>query len=193
MPSKFFLTEIRKWLLHLTIIIAVFALAFWLTRFVQHNSVLQDLVFSYGYLGIFAVSVFSGLDFIVPIPAISFVPLFLESGFSFWPTIFIMVLGVTVADTVAYIIGVVLRRVTSESYDSKIVRRLDRLRSRFYWGPVVALFFFALIVPFPNELILLPLGFMGYHLRHLLPVLFLGNGLFTIGAAFGIVSVFHVL
>jgi len=190
---RLFFIKIRKWLIYFAVIVSIFTFAFWLALLAKESSVIRELVSSYGYMGIFVVSVFSGFNFVVPIPAISFLPLFLESGFNLWFTIFIMSLGMTLADVVAYIFGVLGRRFTLSANNAKIIARMNKLRSRHYWAPVVALFFFAAFIPLPNEFLMVPLGFMGYNLRYIFPVIFLGNTIFNIFTAFGVISLFNIL
>lgn len=190
---KYFVTKIRKWLIQFAALVAVLGLAFWATLFVQENIFVQDFIARYGYVSIFVVSLVSGLDLIVPVPAISFLPLFLSAGLNLWLTLFILVLGITVADTISYVIGVFGRNIVISARNKRMIARLDRLRGRYYWGPLVVLFFYSIFVPLPNELLVIPLGFMGYHLRHIFPIVLLGNSIFNTLAAFGVISLFNTI
>lgn len=190
---EFFIKNKKKWLVHLIIIAVVFAFAFWLAIFVQDNLVLQEAVGNFGYLGVFLASFFSGLGLIIPIPVISFLPLFLEAGLHFWVVLVIMVLGITTADITSYIFGLLGRRVVLSDSNKKIVIRLDKFRSRYYWGPLAALFLYAVFVPLPNELLIIPLGFMGYKVRYILPILLLGNSIFHTVVAFGVIGLFNTI
>ena len=190
---KFFGTKIRKWLLQLTIFMGVIGLIFWVTLFVQENVFVQDFIARYGYVSIFAISLISGLNLIVPVPAISFLPLFLAAGLNLWPTLFILILGVTAADILSYGIGVFGRNIVISAKNQRMITRLDRLRTRYYWSPLIVLFFYSIFVPLPNELLVLPLGFMGYHLRHIFPIVLLGNSIFNTLAAFGVISFFNTI
>ena len=193
MLSQYFFAHTKRVLIYGAVVIFAFSLLLFLARSVSQNSYLKEFVSGYGYFGVFLVSVLSGFNLIIPVPAASFVPLFVEAGLSLWVTIFIIALGTTVADILAYSIGIIGRHVTSELPQSKVVARLDKMRERWQWGPIVALFLFVVFIPFPNEIILIPLGFMGYHLRLILPVVFFGSAIFNIAAAFGALGLFNLL
>lgn len=55
------------------------------------------------------------------------------------------------------------------------------------------LFLYAALVPFPNEILIIPLAFTGYRVLYILPPLLVGNGIFNLLAGFGIVSLFGML
>lgn len=171
------------------------ALAVWgalyLGRLAHENVFIQEAVRQFGYFGIFVVAVLSGFNLAVPIPAISFLPLFLESGLNVVIAVAIITLGMTVADSIAYMIGRAGRGFVNLNHP--ILRRLDKLRTRYYLAPVIVLGFFAALVPFPNEILVFPLGFLGYRLRILLLPLLLGNAVFNALSAVGVVSLFSWL
>ena len=56
--------------------------------------------------------------------------------------------------------------------------------------PLAALFVFICIVPLPNELLLIPLGLLGYRIVHVAPVIFIGNITFTLLYAKGLLELF---
>src|SRR3989344_4832822 len=91
-----------KVIVQIIIIAAIIALAFLLTNRVTEDELLRDLVARFGYIGAFFVAVISGINIFVPIPAVSFLPLFIESGLNFYLTIAAIVIGVTVGDVVGY-------------------------------------------------------------------------------------------
>ena len=179
-------------LLKLLGIAFILLLAFWLVRLAENSSMIVDIVFQYGYVGIFVVSVISGFNIVVPVPAVSFVPLFLEAGLSLKAVIATMVLGLTFADLLGYAIGRSGRELASTFHHKKIFRRLDTMRSKHYFAPIIFLFFFASLVPFPNEVLVIPLGFLGYRFIHVFIPLFLGNIIFTIIASFGVINLFKL-
>ena len=129
-------------------LILLFAL--WLALIASNSSIIADIVSKYGYIGIFVISVISGFNVVVPVPVVSFVPLFLEAGLSLWAVIATMVLGMTFADLLGYAIGRSGRELTSTRNRKKILGRLDRMKSKHYFAPIIALFFYASLVPFPN-------------------------------------------
>ncbi|MCH7529712.1 hypothetical protein IIB50_01185 [Patescibacteria group bacterium] len=185
----------KRWklLLQITFIGAVIALAFWAAQFAQENTAVQALISSYGYLAIFLVSIISGFNLVVPIPAVSFLPLFLESGLSLWVLLFTMTAGVTLADIIAYLVGKSGRQIAIMENHSKLFVKIDTLRAKYHSAPLFILFAFASIVPLPNEILVLPMGFIGYRLREIILPVLLGNGVFNTITAFGIISLFQVL
>ena len=171
----------------------VVAGAFYLANFARESEAVQEVISTYGYFGVGVVALISGFNLAVPVPAVAFMPLFLESGFNFWISIFFLVAGVTVADFVAYYIGKLGRHITLYSRDGNMLARLERIREQYRWGPLVALFLFISFVPFPNEILLIPLGFLGYTFYRLLPIVIVGNFLFNILYSTGAVGLFEIL
>lgn len=84
---------------------AVISFAFYLAHLATGSEVIQEIVRRYGYLGSFLIAVFSGFNFLVPIPAASLMPLFIESGLSFLPTVIFITLGMTAADAISFFFG----------------------------------------------------------------------------------------
>jgi len=172
---------------------AIIAFAFYLSRLIQGNETVQDLVAQYGYVGIFLISLISGFNLAIPVPAAAFMPLFLEAGLLFWPAIFLMAIGVTTADFIAYFFGKIGQQVVVHSADGNTLSRLENIRRRYYWGPIIFLFLFSSLAPFPNEIILVPMGFLGYHFLRILPVVFVGNFIFNILYVSSFANLFEVL
>lgn len=170
----------------------ILAGAFFTARFAQESEQVRALVAEYGYFGIFLVSAISGFNLAVPIPAIAFLPLFMESGLSFWPVVWFIVAGLTLADLVAYYLGRVGHQALAHS-NSRFLLVLQKTRKRFRWAPIVILFFFASFVPLPNEILLVPLGFLGYRLAYVFPVVFSGHLVFNTLYGTGIINLYEFL
>ena len=185
------MSKLLKITLQLLFLAGIVALALYLAKLATESEVLREIVASYGYIGIFVISVISGFNLFVPIPAISFLPLFIESGLSFWPTIFLITLGMSVADIIAFMLARAGRHIAAQSFGERAFATLYKLRDKHYKYPLVFLFFFAAVAPLPNEVILVPLAFMGYSFRHLLPVVFAGNLIFNILFAKGLLKIFY--
>jgi hypothetical protein len=64
-------------------LIILMAGLFHLAKIIRNNPGVRDAILAYGYPGIFFISLLSGFNIAVPIPAIAFLPLFLESGLIF--------------------------------------------------------------------------------------------------------------
>lgn len=173
------------------VVLALVVLAFGMAlgRIARDNDVVRQAVAQYGYVGVFVVALVSGFNVVVPVPAVAFMPLFVTSGLDLATTLGIIVVGVTVADLVAFSLGragadlEVLER-------SRAVRRLRALRERHYWMPLAVMFFYACLAPFPNELLAIPLGLMKYPARHMILPLLLGNLVFTAYATFAVLALF---
>jgi membrane protein YqaA with SNARE-associated domain len=168
---------------------------FQLTNFIISDDYIRGWVVGFGELGIFLISVISGFNVVVPIPIITFVPIFVESGFSIISVIFIITAGMTVGDSLSYAIGRLGRRVVL--YESvkkkKLFVKLKYYQEKSPYIPMFILLIYASIVPLPNELIVMPLGFLGYRFINILPVLFAGNVVFNTFASLGIIKIFDIL
>lgn len=172
-------------------LVAVVASAIYLARIASGNEVIQEIVLAYGYIGIFIVALISGFNLVVPIPAVSFLPLFIESGLSFWLTIFIIALGMTAADTLCYFFVRVGKVLASKSLGEKVFEKFHNLREKYYHYPLVILFVFASIVPLPNELLLIPAVILGYSFIQLIPIVLVGNFIFNLMFAKGLLNIFN--
>lgn len=161
----------------------------WLGRIAMQNEVIRELVVRYGYAGIFVVALVSGFNIIVPVPAVAFVPLFVASGMDFVATVAVIVVGVTIADMLAYALGRAGRELDVMKH-AKVLKRLEAVRAKRYWSPLVMMFFYACFAPLPNEILAIPLGLMGYPALHVaLPLLF-GNLVFNTIASVGVRALF---
>ncbi len=174
---------------------AVFFGAFLIAQHAQESEQIQDIVQQYGYGAILVLGFISGLNLVIPIPAIAFLPLFIESGLDFYITIIFITLGMTCADSVAYAIGNTGRKVISRTTGStrKVMEKLEAARDRYTLLPLIILFLFAAFAPLPNEVLLIPMGILGYRFVSLLPVLFIGNIVFNIVYSSGVLTIFEVL
>lgn len=186
--------QARKLILHFIVLLFVVALALTLARFVRDNDLVQNLVAQYGYLGIFILAFVTGFNLVaVAIPAVTLMPFFLASGLNFWLVIIFITCGMTLADTTAYILSRLGRKIASSTLSprgKKILLRLEKLKEKFSWGPIVALFLFASVAPVPNETLLIPMGFLNYQMYKILPAVFAGNFVFNTLYATGLVHVF---
>ncbi len=180
-----------KIIFKLAAVIAIFAAAFYLARFAGENETVRGIVADYGYFGIFAVAVLSGFNLAVPVPAVAFLPLFIGAGLNFWITIILITVGVTLADSFTYIVG----RWGREIFDNKkaIITALERAGERHWWAPMAVLFFFSAFIPLPNEILVMPLGFLNYKFKRIWPVILTGNFLFNYLYSKGIISVFEAI
>ncbi len=164
----------------------------WLERLVVQSDFFQQMIFSYGYFGIFLASIISGFNVVFPIPMVTFVPIFLASGLSFIPVLVTISLGMTLGDFLGFGLGVLGSKI-SLSNAERIKNRLLWLRDRYRIGPLVGLFCFVAFTPIPNEVLVVPMGFLGYRLRVIAPILVFGNLVFNSIAYFGFLNVLEIV
>ena len=172
------------------ICIGIFIFAFWLGEYAEDNELIKRFIASYGYVGIFIIAIISGFNLAVPVPAISFLPLFLGAGLNIWITIVLITLGVTLADMIAFLLGRAGRYVIKEG---KMIKRLERMRDKNPHFPIFFVFLFASFVPLPNEVLGLPMGFMGYNRWAVFCAFLFGNFVFNTLYGFGVVNLFNFI
>ena len=182
----------EKIALQAVLLAAIIVFAFYLANTAEKNEYVQTLVANYGYVGIFITAVVSGFNLIVPVPAIAFLPLFLTSGLSFVPTILLITLGTTIADIAAYFLGKAGPHVIHYSFEDGVLRKLERIRERYRWAPMTVLFLFASFAPLPNEILLVPMGLLGYRFARIVPIAIAGNLVFNSLYATGVVGLFNI-
>ncbi len=187
----------RKTILQIVVLILVFSFALYVAYLAQGNDAVKNAVLQYGYVGIFILAFVTGFNLVVPVPAIAFMPLFLEAGLDFWITIAIITVGITLADSIAYLIGGVGHDVLthSEKYKKKgsMFQRLLKLKKKHPYAPLVFLSVYSVIAPLPNELMVIPLALLGYRYLHIFPIVFVGNFIFNIIYASGVESLFQLI
>ena len=187
----------RKIILQIIALILILAFAFYVAYLAQGNDAVKQAVLEYGYAGIFALSFATGFNLVVPIPAIAFLPLFIEAGLNFWITITIITVGITLADSLAYLIGGIghemLMKNPKYSRERSVFKKLLRLKKKHVYAPLIFLFFYSIIAPLPNELMVIPLALLGYRYLQIFPVVLVGNFIFNIIYANGIDSFFNLL
>ncbi len=165
---------------------ALVAAGFALGGSIHGNEDAAELVRAFGYFGVFLAAVVSGFNLVVPVPAVAFLPTFLAAGLDLWPTILVMSLGVTLADSIAFLIGNAGRSFARRGKARDAVRWLEKLRERSPAAPLAALAFVAAFVPIPNEVVALPLGLMGYRFRAVFATVLCGNLVFNTLFAHGV-------
>ena len=185
-------TKITKLTITLAAFLIIVVMAFWLGKTAGENEQIQQFILRFGYLGIFLASLLSGINIIVPVPAVSFVPAFVQAGHNIWLTMGLIAIGVTLGDSIGYLIGAMGREIILIKSAGR-VDTLEKLRQRYHWAPLVLLLLFAAFIPFPNEVLVIPLAIMGYKWLQLAPILFLGNTAFTIAAGYGFVNLFGAI
>lgn len=180
---------VKKNIRQITILIVFGIIAIWLNSIHVDPEMFKGIAARYGYLGVFAGAMFSGFNILVPIPIIAFFPFFVESGLQAHILVAIIALGMSIGDTVGFIIGKSGRAVVTMK-DGKITRALKRAQDKHSLIVAAVYFLYAAFAPVPNELVVLPGAYMGLRFwQVILPVL-LGNIVFNSLIALGLVQLF---
>lgn len=162
--------------------------AFSLANYVTTNETAQLYIASSGYGGIFLFSILTGLS-LIPIPAVTFTPVFVAGGLTLPFIIIALIAGICVADGLGFYFGhysksFVLTKFP-ESY--RFVHNIYTKRRRLV-VPLVCLYI--AFVPLPNEFVLIPLGVIGIPFRSLVVPIILGNTINQTYLALGIQNLF---
>ena len=183
-------TAAKKYTVFALFFVAVTTFALWLSIFVSESEVAQELVAKYGYLGIFVMGTVSGFNLAFPVPAVAFVPVFTASGLSAVPAVILMALGMTLGDLAGYFIGRAGHEVLLKNHNSDN-GILGKFREKLRRAPLLLLFLYIAFVPFPNEILVIPMGFIGYRLKHIFPVILAGNMIFNTLASLAFLGIFQ--
>jgi len=178
-------------ILGLVLLIALaFVGSFFLADYVRDNGTARALVEHFGYVGILAISIITGLNLFVPIPAATFAPIYASAGFPLLAIIAALVAGTVIADTIGYLIGLGGRRIATHAHPV-LQEKMQRFTEQHHRLVLPLVFLYAAFSPLPNEVILIPLAITGIRYRLLfLPLLF-GTILYETLFVYGITSAFH--
>jgi len=174
-------------------LVFIFALAFGVSGMVKDSDFVSDLIRRFGYGGIFLIAVVSGFNLVVPVPAISFLPIFLVSGLNTFAVIAVIAAGMTFADFMGFLLGKASRRIAMSDFERKVLNKFEKIKEKLNWSPALALFLFASLAPIPNELIVIPMAFLGYKFTYILLPVFLGNMVFNSIYALGVVNILKLI
>jgi len=180
----------NAWVIKLFLILGVLLALILSFESLVSNDFLREVITEYHYFGVMVVAFVTGIAGF-PVPIVAFTPLFTELGLSIFTVVAAIVIGLTLGDLVTYGFGVIGRKLSRGS-KNKTLARLEGYAEKNKVLPLVALFFWASFVPMPNEILLLPLGLLGYRLIHILPPLILGNIVLNTIIASGIIGIFDV-
>src|SRR3990167_7434793 len=180
-------------LIRITLLVLVVVLAIWVSGTVKDSDFVSSLIRKFGYGGIFLMAVVSGFNLVIPIPAISFLPVFLASGLNAFAVVIIIAAGMTLADFVAYLLGKTGRHMVLSAFEKKVINKFEIIKEKLHWSPVLILFLFASLVPFPNEIMVIPMAFLGYRSVYILLPVFFGNMVFNSIYAIGVANVIKLI
>lgn len=166
---------------------ALFATMMLLAGHVENNENVQKLIASFGPIGILITGFIGGLNLIVPVPATAFIPVFSAAGFGQFVIIAMLVIGTTTADLLSFVIGTALGP-RAQRINHRMLRFLQKNCEKHPGKLQIIIFLYAAFAPFPNEVLLLPLGALGVRLRTLLVAFTTGNILHISLLTFGLTS-----
>lgn len=170
----------------------VLVASLYLANFVANNDLAQNIVGQFGYLGILVIAIIAGVNVLLPIPAATFVPVFVAAGLWMPLIILALVVGTTIADYVGYFVGRWSREFAAATYPKTYARVLS-LNERHHNLILPAVFFYAAAIPFPNEAIIIPLALVGLKFRTILIPLILGNLVNQTTLALGVSNIFELV
>jgi len=179
--------------IRIILLVSIIALAFWASGFVKDNEFISGLINKFGYVGVLLVAVISGFNLVIPIPAISFFPIFLASELNAPLIIIVIAAGMTLADFIGYLLGRAGRHIVPSSLERKVANNFEKLQRKFNLSPALALFLFASFAPFPNEVIVIPMAFLGYKPIYILVPILLGNIIFNTIYALGAINILKLI
>lgn len=160
--------------------------ALWLGTIAAENEAVQNLLATGGYVGVFLFSLINGFNILIPIVTPSFVPALAAAGLDPYLSILVMTAGMTIADSVAFF----LARAGRAHISTTVIRLTDSLVAvgeHRHWLPLAILFVWAFAMPLPNELMVIPLGLLGYRAYRVLPIVAVGNLVFNAAIGLGLV------
>lgn len=192
MPAASPTRDERRWTtvgIQLAAIACILIAVVWANLYAAEHDLVRGAAIRLGYPGILLAAAVSGFNLVVPVPIIAFFQFFVDVGFSPVLTVLVIATGMTLGDLLGYLIGHAARDVMAPRHEG-LVGRLERLRERRPYLPFVVMFLYAAFAPIPNEVLVIPLAFLGYPLTAVFTAVLLGNVIFNGMVAFGVIRVF---
>lgn len=162
---------------------------YFLSDIAKENEQIQYFILNYGYIGLFSTSIISGFNLLVPIPIITFLPLIVLSGLNPWIAVLIISIGMTIGDGAGFLLGRTGRSVIDQNKLPKFLRNCE---GYFHNHPKFIpffLFFYASFVPFPNELVVIPIALFERPWWHIMGPVLAGNIVFNITITLGFMTI----
>jgi len=159
-------------------IAGIFTISIFLSQHIAESKTAKELVHTYGYAGIFVLALIGGFNLLIPIPAGVFAPIFLESGLPVAGIILALAIGTSIADLIAYAIGWFGRHSFNPS-SYPLFQKIEALTQHRQHFIVPIIFLYASFAPYPNEVLVIPLAFLGIRMRTIIVPLFVGNAVYN--------------
>ncbi|MHA1917935.1 MAG: YqaA family protein [Candidatus Ranarchaeia archaeon] len=172
----------------ISLIIFVSILLYIFQNFIMSSSSgLQDsmnnLALTYGYLGSFLISTFGNLTVLFPVPYV--IAIFTLGTLGLNPLLLGIsgAIGATIGEFSSYALG---RGISMTELFKKYGEKMNRINKLIKNQGFLAVFIFA-VTPIPDDILLIPLGMIGYPYKKTLLAMFLGKlGLITFIAYAGV-------
>lgn len=153
---------------------SILALTFYAAYFVTSNTAAQELLAQFGYVGVFVLAIVTGLNVILPIPAVTLTPVFIAAGLSLPFIVAALVLGTIAADAIGFWLGHFGTPYIKTNHPQSYAW-FEELYTKKRWWLIPTICLYVAFIPLPNELFLLPLAVLGMPFRTLLIPLIIGN------------------
>jgi len=181
-----------KIILKILFVFAILAFVYYMSSLVLEDEAVKALVAEYGYIGLFFLSLLSGFNLLVPIPAIIFLPIFLSAGLNFWISLTIIVVGMTIGDIVGFALGRLGKDLFLDKVRPQWFLKIEKFVLNHPKLIPLFLFIYVAFIPLPNEIVVLPLAFFGIRFRYLIIPILLGNLFFNTISGITYVSIFNL-
>tara|TARA_B100001989_G_scaffold247442_1_gene219651 strand:+ start:1281 stop:1856 length:576 start_codon:yes stop_codon:yes gene_type:complete len=166
-------------------IIIVFCVMVFFSESLASNETVIHLTDKLGYLGVTIVAIIAGLNTVIPLPAATFTPIFQSAGLALPFIIFFLALGTLIADSIGFLLGHVSKDLVETKYP-KLFSFITNIQENHHRLILPVVTGYAAFVPFPNEVLLIPLALAGIKFRYLLLPLIVGNIIHQAVLIFGI-------
>jgi membrane protein YqaA with SNARE-associated domain len=173
----------------LGVLFGVGLISFFIADLVVANTDLQTRIAEAGYVAVATFAFIAGLNAIIPIPAVAFTPVFIAAGLHLGGIILALTIGTLASDLAGYWFGRLGSTTIKHRYP-KIVAKLQLLYTNKRSLLIPVLFFYAAVIPIPNEVLIIPLAVLGTPWRTMVLPLFAGNLVNQTLLAYGVQTIF---
>ena len=140
---------------------------------------IEMFINQYRYFAAFVLAFLSGFLFAFPIPASVWINYYTSAGLAYVPLIIILTIGQTLVDFISLLVASFLENIVEDKY-KKFITFVDRFKKRARNIPLLIFFLWVIFAPLPNEVLGYVMVFLGYKLRVLMPIIFVGNIFFNL-------------
>jgi len=132
----------------------------------------QEFFLRYGYFGVFFIALVGGISTLFPIPYTLTVFGLSQIGLNPFLLGIIAGIGASIGDSFSYYLGYRGHEILSEKNQKRFLK-LQKIISNYPRIAPILIYFYGAIVPFSDDIILIPLGTMRYkYWKAILPICF---------------------